>query len=128
MIKAILVDAWNTFVTGGGLFIEMKNILDKFEIKKIILTNANEEEKVKYGIVNMPYDVFTLAHEPNKTDPEYYKRMLEHFHLTSEEVIYFEHNAEAVKSALSVGIKTFHYNKYTKNIDAVKDFLKKNIE
>jgi hypothetical protein len=46
----------------------MQKLLDNFSNKKIILTNANEEEKVKFGIVNMPYEVFSISHNPNKTD------------------------------------------------------------
>ena len=127
MAKVILVDAWNTFVTEDGLFQEMKNLLDEFENKKIILTNASEEERKKYGIVNMPYEIFSLAHNPNKTDSDYYKKMLEHFSLTSKEVVYFEHDTEAVESAKSVGINTFHYDKDKKDLDAVKSFLKNNL-
>lgn len=126
-MKTILVDAWRTFVTEKGISQEIKDMLDEFPNNKIILTNANDEEKIKYGIVNMPYEVFSLAHNPNKTDPEYFKKMLEQFSLTPENVIYFEHNPDAVKSAQSIGIKTFHYNKETKNIPALKEFLKSNL-
>jgi HAD superfamily hydrolase (TIGR01509 family) len=124
MTKTILVDAWNTFVTQEGMFQEMKEMLDEFENRKIILTNANEEEKVKYGIVDMPYEVFSLAHNPNKPDPEYYKKMLEHFGLKAEDVVYFEHNEGAVESAKSVGINVFHYDKEKRDLQAVKEFLK----
>jgi HAD superfamily hydrolase (TIGR01509 family) len=126
-MKTILVDAWNTFVTKEGMFQELKELLDTFENKKIILTNANDEEKITYGIVNMPYEVFTLAHNPNKTEPEFYKKMLEHFGLTVEEVIYFEHNEGAVASAKSVGINVYHYDKDKKDLVALKKFLEKNI-
>jgi len=127
-MKTILVDAWNTFVTEDGMFQEMKDMLDEFDNKKIILTNANEEEKVKYGIVDMPYEVFTLASNPSKTNPEFYKKMLKHFSLKPEETIYFEHNPEAVESAKSVGIKTFYYNKETKDVNAVREFIKANLK
>ena len=122
-MKTILVDAWNTFITEDGVFDEMQELLDSFPHTKIILTNANDEEMMKFGIVNMPYEVFTLKHEPNKTDPMYYTTMLEHFDLSPEDVVYFEHNEEAVKSARSVGITTYHYDKDEKDIDALKGFL-----
>ena len=54
-MKTILVDAWNTFVTSEGMFEEMKEMLDEFSNDKIILTNANDEQLIKLGIVNMPY-------------------------------------------------------------------------
>lgn len=126
-MKTILVDAWNTFVTEEGPNKAMQEMLDQFENRKIILTNANEEEKVKLGIVNMPYEVFTLAHNPNKADPEFYKKMLDHFSLTVDDVVYFEHNAQAVESAQSVGIKTFHYDKDAKDIGSVKAFLEESL-
>ncbi len=126
-MKTILVDAWNTFVTKEGIFRELKEMLDGFDNKKIILTNANEDERKKFGIIDMPYDVFTLNHDPNKTDALYYKKMLEHFSLKPEETIYFEHNADAVKSAQSVGITTFHYDKDKKDLVALKQFIEENI-
>ena len=126
-MKTILVDAWNTFITKDGMFKKMYEMLGDFSNRKIIVTNANEEEKVKYGIVDMPYEVFSLSHNPNKTDPEYFKKLFTHFNLSADDVIYFEHNEEAVKSARSVGIKTFHYNKDTRDLESVKAFLKENL-
>lgn len=126
-MKIILVDAWNTFVTEAGIDTEMRKMLDTFPNKKIILTNANEEEKVQFGIVNMPYEVFTLAHNPNKTDPLYYKKMLEYFRLDRDKVIYFEHNADAVKSAQSIGIKTYQFDKDKRDLGELSKFLKENI-
>lgn len=50
-MKTIQVDAWNTFVTENWVNTEMRKLLDNFSNKKIILSNANEEEKVKFGNV-----------------------------------------------------------------------------
>ncbi|MFA7308630.1 MAG: HAD-IA family hydrolase [Patescibacteria group bacterium] len=125
-MKTILVDAWNTFVTESGVFQEMKDLLDSFYNRKIIVTNANEEEREKFGIVSMPYEVFSLEHNPNKTDPEYFQKLLEHFSLTPNEVVYFEHNTEAVASAQSVGITTFWYDKDAKDLKGLKKFLLEN--
>jgi HAD superfamily hydrolase (TIGR01509 family) len=127
MAKVILVDAWKALVTKDGVFQEMREMLDRFENRKIILTNANEEERKEHGIVNMPYEVFSLNHNPDKVDPEYYKKMLEHFSLTPKEVVYFEHSTEAVESARSVGIKTFYYDHKKKDLESVKSFLKENL-
>ncbi len=127
MKKTILVDAWNTLVTKDGIFKELQNLLEEFPNRKIIVTNANEEERVKYGIVNMPYEVFSLAHKPDKTDPEFFKKLLKHFSLTSDQVVYFEHNPEAVRSAQSIGIKAFNYNKDTRDLMNVRTFLKSSL-
>jgi len=130
-MKTILVDAINTFIIKDentfNIFKEMYNLLESFPNKKIILTNANDEQLKESGLDNMPYEVFTLKHNPNKTDPEYYKKILNHFNLKPEDVIYFEHNPETVKSAQSLGINTYHYNSDKRDIKSLKEFLEKNI-
>lgn len=127
-MKTILVDAINAFVIKeAGIFKEMYELLEEFNNPKIILTGANDEQFKQFGLDQMPYEVFTLKHNPEKTDPEYYKKMLEHFSLDAEDVIYFEHNLDAVKSAESVGIKTHHYDKDKKDLEALKYFLYENL-
>ena len=99
-MKTILVDAINAFV------IETENGFEIFE-----------------PMQKMPYEVFTLKHDHEKTSPEYYKKMLEHFNLTSEGVVYFEHNPEAVKSAQSVGIKTHFWDNEKRPLRELGIFL-----
>jgi hypothetical protein len=53
--------------------------------------------------------------------------MLEHFDLNKDDVIYFEHNPEAVKSAQSVGINTHYYDSDKKDLEALKSFLTENL-
>ena len=123
-MKTILVDAVDAFVIEGeGTFKEMQDLLETYPNRKIILTGANDEQFKLFGLDKMPYEVFTLKHNPEKTDPEYYEIMLKHFSLTAEDVLYFEHNPEAVKSAQSVGIKTHYYDPHKKDLEALKDFL-----
>ena len=126
-MKTILVDAWNTFVTQEWVNLKMKELLDSFPNKKIILTNANEEEKKKFGIVDMPYPVFSLSHNPDKVENWYYKKMLDFFGLENDELIYFEHNKEACKKAEEIGIKTFYYDKDKKDLLTLLKFLKENL-
>ncbi|PIN90095.1 hypothetical protein COU60_02025 [Candidatus Pacearchaeota archaeon CG10_big_fil_rev_8_21_14_0_10_34_76] len=130
-MKTILVDAVDAFVIETNdkfqIFQEMYKLLESFPNKKIILTGANDEQFKKFGLDKMPYPVFTLKHNPEKTDPEYYNIMLNHFNLKSNEVIYFEHNSEAVKSAESIGIKSYHYNLEKKDLNALKNFLIENL-
>lgn len=128
MQKTILVDAVNTFVIENeGISDDIHQILEKYPHKKIILTGASDEQMEKFGLNDMPYGVFTLKHEPEKTDPSYYKIMLKHFNLDEKDVIYFEHNQDAVKSAQSVGIKTFHYDKDKRDLIALKKFIDENL-
>ncbi len=127
-MKTILVDAVNVFVIKGeGIFNDMYNLLEWYTNKKIILTNANKEERENFWLNNLPYELFTLEHNPEKTDPRYYEMFLEKYCLSAEDIIYFEHNKDAVESARSIGIKTYHYDKDTKDLVKLKEFLDENI-
>ncbi|XKT75026.1 MAG: HAD-IA family hydrolase [Patescibacteria group bacterium UBA2103] len=123
-MKTILVDAVHTFfIKGEGVYKPLYDLLETYQNQKIILTNANPEQRESLGIVNMPYEVFSLDQNPTKADPEYFVRMLDYLNLSKDDVVYFEHNAEAVESAKSIGIPTYHYDKETRNLKALKDFL-----
>ncbi|HQK63990.1 MAG TPA: hypothetical protein PLF16_02470 [Candidatus Staskawiczbacteria bacterium] len=129
-MKTILVDAVWCFIIkeeeGFKIFDEMRSLLDSFENPKIILTGANDEQIKMFNLQNMPYPLFTLKHNPEKTNPEYYKILLGKFNLTAEDVIYFEHDINAVKSAESMGIKSYYYDQDRKDLEALEDFLIKN--
>jgi FMN phosphatase YigB (HAD superfamily) len=128
-MKTILVDAVDAFVLEGkGVFKEMYDLLEKYPNQKLILTGANDEQYKKFGLDVMPYEVFTLKHNPKKTDPKYYEIMLEHFGLSAEDVVYFEHNKNAVESAQSAEIITYHYDSERKDLGELKKFLDKNLE
>lgn len=127
-MKTILVDAVDCFVSDSGeIFSEMHELLETYPNKIIILTGANDKQFKEFGLDRMPYEVFTLKHDPEKTDPDYYKQMLSHFNLREQDVVYFEHNPEAVKSAESVGITSYFYNNDKKDLDALKIFLNRNL-
>jgi HAD superfamily hydrolase (TIGR01509 family) len=127
-MKIILVDAIRTFIIKGeGIFEDMYKMLEEYPNRKIILTSANDEQSEKFGLKDMPYEIFTLKHNPEKEDPEYYKTMLNHFNLGANDVIYFEHKETALKSAQSVGINSFHYDKDKKDLVSLKKFIDKNM-
>lgn len=128
-MKTILVDAVDCFVSPEGkIFEEMHSLLETYPNKKIILTGANDEQFRKFGLDKMPYEVFTLKHNPEKTDPAYFEKMLANFNLAKSDVIYFEHNPEAVKSAESVEITTYFYDNGKKDLSTLKSFLDKNLK
>jgi len=130
-MKIILVDAVNAFIIEEEgvfkVFKGMHDLLENFPNRKILLTGADDESFKKYGLDKMPYEVFTLKHNPEKTDPKYYETMLKHFGLSKDDVVYFEHSPEAVKSAQSVSIKTYYYNSDKKDLKALKDFLTRDL-
>lgn len=129
-MKTILVDAVDAFVieteNGFEIFEPMQKMLDEFPNRKIILTGANDEQFKKFGLDKMPYEVFTLKHNPEKTDPKYYETMLKNFDLKAEDVVYFEHNPDAVKSAQSVGIKTHFWDNEKRPVRELTIFLEHN--
>ncbi|MEK7543590.1 MAG: hypothetical protein AAB557_01850 [Patescibacteria group bacterium] len=127
-MRIILVDAVDTFVIeGDGVFKEMYDLLETFPNRKIILTGANDEQFEEFGLKNTPYEVFTLKHNPEKTDPTYYEIMLGQFGLQPDDVIYFEHDPKVVKSAESVGITSYLYDPEKKDMIALKNFLTDNL-
>ena len=127
-MKTILVDAVFTFVSETGVINkELHKLLESFPNKKIIVTNAPLEKFEQYGLLDVPYEVFTLSKNPPKTDPEYFKELLEEKNLSADTVAYFEHSLEACNSAESLGIMTHHYDSDKKDLEALKKFLDKNL-
>ena len=109
-MKTILVDAVDAFVIeGAGVFKDMHDLLEQYLNRKIILTGADDEQFKTFGLDAMPYEVFTLKHDPEKTDPRYFELMLRHFGLHADDAVYFEHNALAVESARTARITSYHY-------------------
>lgn len=127
-MKTILVDAIDCLIDDEGVvFEEMLELLETFPNRKIILTGANDEQMEKFGLFDAPYEVFTLKHDPEKTETKYYEVMLEHFGLSASDVVYFEHSEAAAEGARSVGITTYHYDEQKKDLKALKDFLSENM-
>lgn len=127
-MKTILVDAIHCFVSKEGkIFKEMFDLLENYSNRKILLTGANEQQRKDFCLENVPYELFTLEHNPEKTDPKYYEIMLNNFSFKKDDVVYFEHSIEAVKSAQSVGINTYYYDNDKKDLRSLKVFLDENL-
>ncbi len=127
-MKTILIDAVNTLVDKNtGLNKELFTLLESFPNKKIILTGANQEQIQKYSLNTLPYKLFTLNHNPEKTNPEYFKIMLKHFNLTPQDTIYIEHKEQVVKIAQSLDITSHHYNTESKDVETIKIFIEQNL-
>lgn len=123
-MKTILVDAiYCLILEDGTIFQAMHELLEQYPNDKIVLTGADDEQFKRFNLDQSPYQVFTLKHDPDKTNPDYFNIMLAHFGLTPDEVVYFEHSAEAVKSAESVGIKTYFYDNTKEDLKSLKMFI-----
>lgn len=131
-MKTILVDAVHCFIIEKGekfgVFQGMYELLEEYPNRKIILTGASDDKRELYGLDRTPYEVFTLRHNPEKTDPNYYEILLSDYNLEKNEVIYFEHNVNAVESAQSVGINTYFYDNDKKDLKNLKKFLDENLK
>ena len=70
IMKAILVDALDGIINSDGtLFQEMYELLEQYPNRKIIVTNANDQQFNQFNFRIAPYEIFTLKHNPDKVDP-----------------------------------------------------------
>ncbi len=123
-MKTILVDAVHTLIgEEGGVNEPLFALLENYPNRKVILTNANDQEMIHFGFDHAPYKVFTLKHAPDKTDPSYYSIMLKFFEFKSEDVVYIEHHPDAVANAEATGITTYFYDPARPDFDDLKSFL-----
>ena len=127
-MKTILVDGISGLILKNGtLQQEMYKLLEQYPNPKLVLTGANDEQWKEFNLDISPYEVFTLKHNPEKTDPEYFKTLLSKYNLTPDDVIYFEHSQEAADTAASFGIKTYFYDHIEQDILALKKFIDANL-
>lgn len=122
-MKTILVDAINGLVLEDGSILQpMFDLLESYPNPKLVLTGADDEQFKKFKLDQVPYEVFTLKHNPEKTDPAYFRTLLEQKKLRAEDVVYFEHSAEAAESARSLGIINYFYDHTREDMGALKQF------
>lgn len=130
-MKIILVDAKHCFIIEKEgkfeIFHDMYKMLETYHNRKIILTNAIGEKFKILKLDKSPYEVFNLGNNPSKNSSQYYKLLLDEFGFKSNDVIYFEHNINAVESAQSVGINTYYYDNDKKDLESLKIFLDTNL-
>ena len=110
-MKTFLIDAVGClFSESWVLNNELYEVLEKFSNRKIIVTGANKEQMIQFGLTSSPYEVFSLAHDPEKSDPKYFSLLLKYHNLVASEVLYIEHALKATQSAESLGITSHLYN------------------
>lgn len=123
-MKTILVDAIDGLILKDGTVFEaMHQLLETYPQRKIVLTGANDAQFKQFNLHLCPYELFTLKHNPEKTDPRYFEILLQTYNLNAEDTVFFEHNPEAVASAQSVGIPTLFYDAEKRDLGELKAFL-----
>lgn len=123
-MKTILVDAIHVLLSEGGVLnADMYQLLESYPNPKIVVTGANKEQAQKYGLDRCPYPVFTCEHNPEKSEPEYFKILMREYQLKATDIVYFDHTPQAISSAGRVGISTFLFNAEVNDILALKAFL-----
>jgi FMN phosphatase YigB (HAD superfamily) len=130
-MKTILVDAVDCFTieTNGKYVVasDLHELLETYPNRKILVTGANDDKYEQYALNKVPYEVFSLHHNPEKTDPKYFKMLLEYYGLRSNEVVYFDHNLSAVKSAEEAGIVSYFYDSEKRDLEKLRGFLSENV-
>lgn len=127
-MKTIFVDAINGLILeDGAVFSKMQELFDSYPNRKIVLTGANDEQFKQFNLDKSPYEVFTLKHDPEKTDVRYWQILLNTYKLQPEDTIYFEHNKQAAETAQSVGIPTYFYDHTKEDLVALKKFVDENL-
>ena len=61
------------------------------------------------GFDNLPYEIFTCEGNPNKSNPKYFKKLLESKKLLSNHCLYIDHKTENLESANKHNIKGIHF-------------------
>ncbi len=121
-IKAILVDAISCLIgKESGLDKELAELLKNTNKKIVVVTNA-DINYIKNKLENYNFDVFSLNKNPDKSNPGYFKKLLDKYQFKAGEVIYFDHMNENIKSAESFGIKSILY----KNNNQIRKFIEDN--
>lgn len=104
---------------------KLLKILNLFDNRKILVVNGF----IKKGLQVLEgenFDGFSLEEEGiKKTNQFYFERLLEKFNLFADQVIYFDHNEDNVKSAQSLGILSIQYDGSNEKI---RNFIEENIE
>ena len=127
-MKTILVDTIHTyFKIGEGVQWDLHELLESYPNEKIAVTGANDEQIRQFQLANIPYPLFTLEHNPEKSSPKYFQTLSEIYGIDTTNFVYFDHDPKAVETAQSMGIPSFQFNPQTRNLNELKDFLDQNI-
>ncbi|MBS3099248.1 HAD-IA family hydrolase [Candidatus Pacearchaeota archaeon] len=122
-IEAILVDAINCLISKDGkLNEELAKFLEATKTKIIVTTNA-DSEKIMPLLKDYKFEIFSLMKKPEKSNPEYFKKLLEKYKFDKNKIIYFDHKTENIFAAEKLGIKSELYLGFNE----IRDFIIANL-
>jgi HAD superfamily hydrolase (TIGR01509 family) len=101
---------------------ELLGLLKNIDNKKILVVNGYKDEAEEL-LKNHGFEVFSFEGKIKKDNEQFFKKLLEKYSLNKEDVIYFDHAEENIKSARNVGILSELY----KNNNQIKKFIEPNI-
>jgi len=121
MKKTILVDGmFCIYDKEFNVNKELLKIINSFNARKILVVNGFRE-KGKQALIGSGFLAFSLEEEKIKKDnPEYFKILLSRYNLKLDEVLYFDHDENNVKTAKNLGIISTQYL----NNEQIEEFLK----
>ncbi len=140
--RVILVDGMFTIYDSNfKVNSELLAILNSFNAKKILVVNGFREKGRKLlesgGFqASSGFEAFSLEEEKvNKDDPLFFETLFKKYNLSSEEVLYFDHQKENVDAAKKLGILSEVYqtpmqvNEFIeKNLFGFKSLIQKNVD
>lgn len=113
-IKIILVDAVRGIINSNeaydtdtwSLNLELAEYLKTLPQRTIIVTNAAGDnlELIKTLLKDYPFEVVSYENNPNKSDSEYFTKLLATRNSQPETILYFDHKQANLNSATQAGI------------------------
>ncbi|PID83193.1 hypothetical protein CSB11_02510 [Candidatus Campbellbacteria bacterium] len=111
--KIILIDACKCLLNKDNINEDLKEILNKYSYRKIILSDVKlrkeDENKINKSLTGQK-EIYVSKKSLTKTNEEYYDEMLQYFNLQAKNCIYIEHDPLARIKALESGILSLPCN------------------
>jgi valyl-tRNA synthetase len=112
--KTILVDAVGTLINSNeskdiesySLNNVLAEYLSRLANKIIVVTNATDESlsAIDELLRDYKFEIYTLHKNPDKSESEYFEKLISNFNLKSKNIIYIDHKDKNVNAAVKAGI------------------------
>ena len=122
--RVLLVDGMFTIYDSEfNVNSEILTVLNSFNAQKILVVNGFRERGQKL-LEQHGFEAFSMEEKKvNKDNPLFFGTLFKKYHLTADEVLYFDHKKENVDTAKKLGIISEVYQSPTQ----IKEFIEKNL-